>query len=474
LTEQRPPKVFISYSHDTVEWPLPIGSEPTASTRDRVRSRSVRQREATIMKIYRLIAISIAILFAQPALAQKAAWGVNFQNQVFRLDGVFKQVPGSLKQVSVGADGAVWGVDPNDNVLRWTGSQWQQVQGRKLKQLSVRNAQEVWGVDASEALFRWNGSAWEQPIPANLAYVSVGADGAVCGIANGNVYCRDASTWTPMAAQGQKFRRISVTNRQRILGIDTSGNLLRWTGTGLEEVLRSGNVVDAVETADGELWTVNENGYFMWQKGTSSGSFTLVGADDQPSPSGLRQIAVVSPLAPPAGLTAEQQQMLDAHNRERQNYPGVGTLQWAPELAQWAQEWAEGRAREGNINHRQDTTKNPFRPGEYIGENIFSSGNTAATGADAVQWWIGEKEWYHHDQDDGMAGCCNQPPGCVIVRDSPACRARNGYCYCGHFTQVIWKNAQYVGCGKATAANGWVYFVCNYYPAGNYRGQKPY
>ena len=75
--------------------------------RDRVCSRSVRQREGTIMKIYRLIAIAIAMLFAQPALAQKAAWGVsNLQNQVFRLDVVFKQVPGSLKQVSVGADGA--------------------------------------------------------------------------------------------------------------------------------------------------------------------------------------------------------------------------------------------------------------------------------------------------------------------------------------------------------------------------------
>ena len=128
----------------------------------------------------------------------------------------------------------------------------------------------------------------------------------------------------------------------------------------------------------GVLWTVYENGYFMWSRsGTSQGSFGLVGHAGEssgPSPSGLRQIAAVSPLAPPAGLTAEQQQMLDAHNRERQNYPGVGPLQWSPELAQWAQEWAEGRAREGNINHRQDRTKNPFKPGEYVGENIFSSG----------------------------------------------------------------------------------------------------
>jgi pathogenesis-related protein 1 len=164
---------------------------------------------------------------------------------------------------------------------------------------------------------------------------------------------------------------------------------------------------------------------------------------------------------------------LEAHNRERQNYPGVGPLQWSPELARWAQEWAEGRAKEGNINHRspQNQTTNPFKTGEYLGENIYSS---SATGADAVQWWIDEKQWYHYNDDRDGTGSNSQPPGCIIVRDSPACRERQGYCYCGHFTQVIWKNTQYVGCGKATAANGWVYFVCNYYPSGNITGQKPY
>jgi hypothetical protein len=41
-----------------------------------------------------------------------------------------------------------------------------------------------------------------------------------------------------------------------------------------------------------------------------------------------------------AMLDPEQQQTLDAHNSERQNFSvfGVDPLQWSPELAQWAQQ----------------------------------------------------------------------------------------------------------------------------------------
>ena len=169
---------------------------------------------------------------------------------------------------------------------------------------------------------------------------------------------------------------------------------------------------------------------------------------------------------PPTGtspLTAEQQQTLEAHNRERQNYPGVGPLQWSPELGQYAQEWAQTLADAGGSgNHRQDYRNNPFRPGEGLGENIRWGG--PATGADAVQGWISEKQWYHYDRDDGMAGWGNQLPGCTAPPGK----------FCGHFTQVIWGATQFVGCGKATSASGTVSFVCNYYPSGNWKGQKPY
>jgi pathogenesis-related protein 1 len=214
------------------------------------------------------------------------------------------------------------------------------------------------------------------------------------------------------------------------------------------------------------MWRVYKNGYFHWLKREPAGTWSQ-GTWTAPA---LRQIAVGSagsptpPTPPPAGpgsLSAEQQQTLEAHNGERRNYPGVGALQWSPELAQYAQEWAQRLADAGGSgNHRPSYSDNPFRPGEHLGENI-NWGNSSAplTGreaGDAVRSWISEKQWYHYANN--------------------SCTAPSGYS-CGHFTQVIWQATQFVGCGKATAArNGrnYYYIVCNYYPGGNIGNQKPY
>ena len=103
-------------------------------------------------------------------------------------------------------------------------------------------------------------------------------------------------------------------------------------------------------------------------------------------------------------------------------------------------------------------------PGQYVGENIFRGDGGGYTGPDAVASWVSEKQWYHYDLDNGYAGYSDQPPGCTPPQ--------NGFC--GHFTQVIWKDTQVVGCGKASAADKTVYIVCNYYPIGNRAAQKPY
>lgn len=74
------------------------------------------------------------------------------------------------------------------------------------------------------------------------------------------------------------------------------------------------------------------------------------------------------------------------------------------------------------------------------------------TPAQGVQSWIDEKQWYDYDSDS----CSAAPP------DS-----------CGHFTQVVWKDTTLLGCAWASGG-GSDYLVCNYYPPGNYTGQKPY
>jgi len=95
---------------------------------------------------------------------------------------------------------------------------------------------------------------------------------------------------------------------------------------------------------------------------------------------------------------------------------------------------------------------NPFKPGEWVGENMYYGGPAwGLTGVNAIEWFISEKQWYHHDDNT-----------CSAPQDQA----------CGHFTQVVWKSSQYVGCGEAIA-NGLKYYVCNYYPAGN-NGQRPY
>jgi uncharacterized protein YkwD len=77
----------------------------------------------------------------------------------------------------------------------------------------------------------------------------------------------------------------------------------------------------------------------------------------------------------------EQQETLTAHNNERALYPGVSSLRWSPELALIAQEWAQSLADRDAFEHRPNIQNNPFKPGEYLGENIFKSwGGTGAHG----------------------------------------------------------------------------------------------
>jgi hypothetical protein len=53
---------------------------------------------------------------------------------------------------------------------------------------------------------------------------------------------------------------------------------------------------------------------------------------------------------------------------------------------------------------------------------------------------------------------------------------------CGHYTQVVWRGSIGVGCAMSlcttgspfTGASTWWNVVCNYSPAGNSAGKKPY
>jgi pathogenesis-related protein 1 len=177
-----------------------------------------------------------------------------------------------------------------------------------------------------------------------------------------------------------------------------------------------------------------------------------------------------------AALTpAEQAAILTALNNERAKTgsPAVPALTWSTDLATYAQAWTQSLAtRDQGLLHRDSSTNtadftinNPFKPMEYLGENIFgsSSADDGTLGAAAAAAWISEKAFYNFAADDGN-GSIGNPPGCTAPQGSA----------CGHYTQVVWRATTLVGCGKATSASGWTFVVCNFYSAGNFTGMKPY
>ena len=86
---------------------------------------------------------------------------------------------------------------------------------------------------------------------------------------------------------------------------------------------------------------------------------------------------------------------------------------------------------------------------------------------------IAEKDVPRHTVDDEVM--CYQP-GPFMRGDmcDMACTDAMNASGCGHYTQVIWRNTQRVGCGVAVCPNGAEIWTCNYDPPGNYLGQNPY
>ncbi len=136
-----------------------------------------------------------------------------------------------------------------------------------------------------------------------------------------------------------------------------------------------------------------------------------------------------------------QSAILNEHNKERALL-NISNLTWNEDLAAYAQEWALQLAEEDESIHH--------RPADSYGENISWISNMPDELSEGVSMWNEEKVYFKY-----------KPIG-------------NDWAKSGHYTQVIWKNTTQVGCGCAVSKSGAFFFVCNYDPAGNYMGQKPY
>ena len=169
-----------------------------------------------------------------------------------------------------------------------------------------------------------------------------------------------------------------------------------------------------------------------------------------PSRSSKAAVYLLSLSAPfligAAGTTAPfDSRILALHNRERA-IMGVGPLHWNPALAVSAQGWADHLAATGSFQHA------PEVPNDPQGENLWAGTKGYYPLEARVDAWIREKRFFKR-------GTFPQNSVTGNVEDV------------GHYTQLMWRDTQEVGCAQATSAREDI-LVCRYSNAGNYIGEE--
>ncbi len=143
-------------------------------------------------------------------------------------------------------------------------------------------------------------------------------------------------------------------------------------------------------------------------------------------------------------LSAEEQQILDTHNRYRREV-GVPLLTWSNELEDAARKWANHLAALGG-----NTLEHDSNSGDQ-GENLWAGSAGAFTVIDAVNLWGSEKRFFR-------------------LGTFPDVSTTGDWTDVGHYTQMIWRKTLHLGCSRVTVGGNDI-LVCRYSPSGNYIGQ---
>ena len=149
-------------------------------------------------------------------------------------------------------------------------------------------------------------------------------------------------------------------------------------------------------------------------------------------------------------LGAFDQALLDTHNEVRAAAsptpsPALSPLTWSTSLATTAQAWGERCV----FEHSEGSLRENLA--------LFSPREVDADMAtQVVELWASERADFS------------------LSSNSCAASAQ-----CGHYTQVVWRGTERVGCGVAECDNvpdfgTGTLWVCNYDPPGNYVGERPY
>ena len=144
-------------------------------------------------------------------------------------------------------------------------------------------------------------------------------------------------------------------------------------------------------------------------------------------------------FARPAGFA---ERLLIAHNleRDRVNVPRLG---WSAKLAAQAQAWADTLASSNRFEHAQDR--------DGAGENLWMGPARRYSAEQMIGGFVEEVRYYRSGQ-------------------FPDVSSTGSWHDVGHYTQLIWRGTQEVGCAVGRGQTNDI-LVCRYFPAGNVLGQ---
>ena len=150
----------------------------------------------------------------------------------------------------------------------------------------------------------------------------------------------------------------------------------------------------------------------------------------------------------------QQVEMVEAHNQYRSEAGVSSRVTWSVELGEMAQTYANKLKNDRGCNPTHSHTNGTGENLYWASALRYSTGETEVkqiTAKQVADAWGSEKSDYHYQSNSCADGKV-----------------------CGHYTQMVWENTSEIGCAKAVCADNSQVWVCNYYPAGNYVGKKPY
>lgn len=151
----------------------------------------------------------------------------------------------------------------------------------------------------------------------------------------------------------------------------------------------------------------------------------------------------------------DREEIVATHNKWRAKV-GVGELSYSPELEVSAQAWADNLKQTNHCKMRHSVPE-----GRY-GENLYW--------ASALTWSDGRRELQKVSSAKPVDSWGSEIRDYNYTKNS--CKPGK---MCGHYTQMVWRTSTKVGCALAVCEDSQEQvWVCQYQPAGNWVGKKPY